>query len=153
MRLIRRALAGLLLLAGAAPLAAQKPGAVEIGIFGRFNSTDEQLHFDDRAGVGGRLGVFFVQNLAIELDGSYNPLYTAEGEFVRYIPWHAGLTYNARLGQTSAILFGARYTDNWFREAYRETEHGIGGLLGFRLGTGECALHQDRRHYRLHLRS
>ena len=88
------------------------------------------------AGIGGRLGVFFVQNLAIELDGSYNPLYTAEGEFVRYIPWHAGLVYNIGVGSTSAFLIGARYTDNWFREAYRETEHGIGGLLGFRLGTG-----------------
>ena len=96
----------------------------------------QQLHFDNRTGIGGRLGVFFVQNLAIELDGSYNPLYTAEGDFVRYIPWHAGLVYNIGIGSTSTFLIGARYTDNWFREAYRETEHGIGGLLGFRLGTG-----------------
>jgi hypothetical protein len=129
-------MAGLLLLVGAAPLAAQKPGAVEFGVFGRFNSTDPQLNFDNRTGIGGRLGVFFVQNLAIEVDGSYNPLYTAEGDFVRYIPWHAGLLYNIGIGSTSAFLIGARYTDNWFREAYRETEHGIGGLLGFRLGTG-----------------
>jgi len=129
-------MAGLLVLVGAAPLAAQKPGAVEIGVFGRFNSTDPQLNFDNRTGIGGRLGVFFVQNLAIEVDGSYNPLYTAEGDFVRYIPWHAGLLYNIGVGSTSAFLIGARYTDNWFREAYRETEHGIGGLLGFRLGTG-----------------
>jgi outer membrane protein OmpA-like peptidoglycan-associated protein len=137
MRLSRPAIAGLLLLASAAPLAAQKPGAVELGVFGRYNWLDNALHFDDRGGVGGRLGIFVLRNLEIEGDGSYNPTYTQAGDFVRYVPWHARLLYNARFGTYYTFIIGAGYTDNWFRENYRETSPGAGGLLGFRLGTGD----------------
>ena len=36
--------------------AAQRAGAVEIGAFGRFTKFESKLNFDDRFGVGGRLG-------------------------------------------------------------------------------------------------
>ena len=139
MRLSRHILAGALLLAGSAPLTAQKAGTVEIGGFGRYTWLDKSLNFDSRVGVGGRLGVFFARNLAVELDGSYTPTYARDGEFVRYIPLHARLTYNIPVGEYYSLIVGAGYVDNWFRKSYKETQSGAGGLLGVRIGLGDVA--------------
>ena len=61
-------LTALLLLVGGTPVQAQKSGAVEIGAFGRFTKFESKLNFDNRLGVGGRLGVFVLPNLALEED-------------------------------------------------------------------------------------
>ena len=137
MRLVRRAIAGMLMLASAGPLAAQKPGAFELGIFGRFNQIDSDLNFANRAGIGGRIGVFVLKNIEVEADGSYNPTESQIGDFIRYIPWHARLVWNVPLGKSSTFLLGGGVVDNWFREAYRETEIGAAGLVGLRFGTGD----------------
>lgn len=130
------AMLGALLLAGVAPLAAQNAGTVEFGAFGRHTKFDNALAFDDRVGVGGRLGVFFLRNLSIEVDGSYTPTYSQGGDLVRAIPLHGRLIYSLPLGAHGAFLLGGGYTHQLFRENYRETESGAGGLLGLRLGTG-----------------
>ncbi|MDX2119568.1 MAG: hypothetical protein SF070_00735, partial [Gemmatimonadota bacterium] len=49
-----------------APLAAQSAGTIEVGAFGRFTKYDTDLNFDDRVGLGGRLGIFVLRNLALE---------------------------------------------------------------------------------------
>jgi len=129
-------IAGALLLAAASPALAQKAGTVEIGAFGRYSSFDKVLHFDDRAGFGGRLGIFVLRNLAVEGDASYTATEATGGEFVRAIPLHGRLVYNLPLGQHVAFLLGGGYTRQLFRRDYRETRSGAGGLVGLRLGTG-----------------
>ncbi|MBL8978852.1 MAG: hypothetical protein JNM53_10585, partial [Gemmatimonadetes bacterium] len=46
----------------AAPLMAQSAGTIEVGAFGRYTKYDTDLNFDDRVGIGGRLGVFVLRN-------------------------------------------------------------------------------------------
>jgi outer membrane protein OmpA-like peptidoglycan-associated protein len=129
-------LAGALLSVGAAPATAQKAGAFELGGFGRYSKYDGALHFDSRAGIGGRLGIFVLPNLAVEGDASYTATASADQEFVRAIPLHARLVYNLPLGQYTALLLGGGYTRQLFRANYRESQSGAGGLVGLRLGLG-----------------
>ena len=126
-----------LLLALSASLAAQKPGVFEVGVFGRYTEFDGVLNFDSRVGIGGRLGVFVLPNLAVEGDASYTATASADQDFVRAIPLHARLVYNVPLGAHSAVLVGGGYTRQLFRAEYRETKSGGGGLLGLRLGMGD----------------
>ena len=130
-------MAGALLSAAAEPGAAQKAGAVELGVFGKFTKFESDLSFDNRVGVGGRLGVFVLRNLAVEGDASYTATASENQDFIRYIPIHARLVYNMPFAEHSALLIGGGYVRNLFREAYRETESGAAGLLGLRLGMGE----------------
>jgi outer membrane protein OmpA-like peptidoglycan-associated protein len=126
---------GLLILA-AAPAAAQKPGTVELGGFGRYTRFDGNLGFANRVGVGGRLGVFVLRNLSLEGDASYTGTYSTDGALIRAIPIHARLLYGLPMGAHTALLIGGGYTRQLFRRGYRETGSGAGGLLGLRLGTG-----------------
>lgn len=126
----------LLLLVGGMPLHAQKPGTVEIGAFGRYTKFESKLNFDNRLGVGGRLGVFVVPNLALEGDVSYTRTKTKGNLDVRYTPVHARLIYNIPVSDDAAVLVGAGYVRNIFRANYRETNSGVGGLLGVRFGLG-----------------
>jgi outer membrane protein OmpA-like peptidoglycan-associated protein len=125
------------LLAGTAGnAAAQGAGTVELGIFGRFTKFDKATGFDDRGGLGGRLGVFVIRNLAVEGDASYTVTYSVADDQVRYAPLHGRLVYNLPVGGHYAFLLGGGYTRNLFRKAYRETANGATGLAGFRFGVG-----------------
>jgi outer membrane protein OmpA-like peptidoglycan-associated protein len=130
-------LASALMALSASPILAQKPGAFEIGGFGRYSKFDGALNFDDRVGFGGRLGIFVLPNLAVEGDASYTATYSAAQDFIRSIPVHARLVYNLPVGEHGALLFGGGYTRQLFRKAYRETSSGAGGLVGVRLGMGD----------------
>lgn len=62
----------------AAPVAGQKPAAVEIGGFGQWTRFDENAGRanatpEDGLGYGGRLGVFVYRNWQVEADGYYSP--------------------------------------------------------------------------------
>ena len=135
MRPMRWIPAALLALA-AAPLVAQAPGTVEVGAFGRFSHYDADLGFDDRVGVGGRLGIFVLKNLAIEADAAYNPTYSSTDVYIRNFPLHGRLVYNLPLGGHTAFLLGGGYAHNLFRKGYDESKGGPGALAGLRLGTG-----------------
>jgi outer membrane protein with beta-barrel domain len=127
---------GLLLVAGAMPGLAQRAGTVEVGAFGRFTKFESKLNFDNRLGIGGRLGVFVVQNLAVEGDVTYTRTKSQAGDELRHTPLHARLIYNIPAGEKAAVLLGAGYVRNLFRASYRETEGGFGGLLGVRYSLG-----------------
>lgn len=131
---MRSLLLASVLLGAASPAFAQKSGAVELGGFGRWTKFDTNLNFDNKIGVGGRLGIFLMPNLAVEGDASYTTTQSAGGADVHYIPVHAGLTLNVPVGG-AALLLGGRYVRNLFRSSYRETESGVGGLAGIRIGT------------------
>lgn len=134
MRITRSLFASLALVA--APLVAQAPGTVEVGAFGRFSHYDADLGFDDRVGVGGRLGIFVLRNLAIEADAAYNPTYSRTDVYIRNFPLHGRLVYNLPLGGHTAFLLGGGYAHNLFRRGYDESKGGPGALAGLRLGTG-----------------
>lgn len=134
MRITRSLFASLAL--AAAPLVAQAPGTVEVGAFGRFSHYDSDLNFDDRVGVGGRLGIFVLTNLALEADAAYNPTYTSTDVYVRNFPLHGRLVYNLPIGGHTAFLLGGGYAHNLFRKGYEESKGGPGALAGLRLGTG-----------------
>ncbi len=128
--------AGVLVLAGAMPVQAQQAGTVEIGAFGRYTKFESKLNFDNRFGVGGRLGVFVIQHLAVEGDVTYTRTKSQGGLELRHTPIHARLIYNIPVNEKAAVLLGAGYVRNLFRASYRETEGGFGGLLGVRFGLG-----------------
>ena len=50
------------------PAAAQESGTAELGAFGRYTVFDSSLNLKNKFGVGGRLGLFIIPNLAIEGD-------------------------------------------------------------------------------------
>jgi outer membrane protein OmpA-like peptidoglycan-associated protein len=118
------------------PVHAQQPGAVEIGAFGRYTKFESKLNFDNRLGVGGRLGVFLIRNLALEGDVTYTRTKSQGNLDIRYTPVHARLIYNIPLDNEAALLVGGGYVRNIFRGNYRETNSGLAGLLGARLGLG-----------------
>lgn len=134
------ALTGLL---GAAPLAAQSGGTVELGAFGRWTKFGESLKTDiinnmpRKNGFGGglRFGIFLLRNLEVEADASYTKVDAATAATkVRIIPIHAGLAYNFPLGGKSAFFLGARYVHNSYGEGASFKDSGIGGSAGFRFG-------------------
>jgi outer membrane protein with beta-barrel domain len=127
-------LVGVVMLAGAMPMQAQRPGTVEIGAFGRFTKFDSKLNFDNRLGVGARAGVYVIRNLAFEGDVTYTRTKSEGGLELRHTPIHARFIYNIPANQDLVVLLGAGYVRNLFRASYRETEDGLGGLLGVRYG-------------------
>ena len=125
-----------LVLAGALPAHGQRAGTLEIGGFGRYTKFESKLNFDNRFGVGGLLGVFVARNVALEGDVTYVRTKSDGGAELRHTPIHARLVYNIPVNDNAALLVGAGYVRNLFRASYRETEDGVGGLLGVRFGLG-----------------
>ena len=48
---------------------AQKPLAVEGGIFGQFTKIDQELSLEDVLSIGARLGLYVLPRLSVEVDG------------------------------------------------------------------------------------
>jgi outer membrane protein OmpA-like peptidoglycan-associated protein len=126
----------------AGPVSAQSAGTIELGIFGRWTKFGELLKIDslnnlpkkDGLGGGARLGIFVLRNLEIEGDASYTRVDAARIGHVRYIPIHAGLTYNFPLGGKSAFLVGARFVHNLYEQDAEFDDSGFGAIAGFRFG-------------------
>ena len=145
MRYIRGTLLALGAALAAGPLAAQSAGTVELGAFGtwtRFGnplSTDVINHAprDNGFGFGGRLGIFVARRLELEGDVGYTKVDAAvlvgSGK-ASYMPIHIGPTYNIRLGEHASFLLGARYVHNKYGDLADFSDHGFGGLVGFRFG-------------------
>ena len=137
---VRLALAGALL-SGAAPLAAQSAGTIELGAFGRWTKFGESLATDvvnkmpnHNAWAGGvRLGFFVLKWLELEGDASYSKVNAAGGGKASYIPLHLGPTLNLGSHKVSFLL-GARYVHNWYGADADFKDNGYGALAGFRLG-------------------
>ena len=155
---MRRVLLGFVLaLAAAAPLAAQQKrptnkGMWEIGGFGRYNfygdsfkqvdSTKNQNSF----GGGARVGYFFADKWNFEIDGSYNPTDIESDEAssvgLVYMPFHAGINYNAPLSNKVSWFIGPRVAYNrysvsdvaadYLEKGYEGSDVGFGGITGFR---------------------
>jgi hypothetical protein len=143
-RLILAVAAGAaLLLPGS--ISAQQAGAVELGVFGRYTVFDEDVAIENAPGIGGRLGVFIIPNLAIEVEGSYaEPELTDTpgvfgATFVSHELYQARLVYTHWLSESLGLMFGAGYAyDNYTRiRNVGARGGGPAGLLGLRYQINE----------------
>ena len=119
----------------ASPAAAQRPGTVELGLFGRFTRFDQSLGFDNTVGGGGRFDVFFVHDLAVEAAASLQST-TAVGGDVGVVPIELRLLYAAPVAASAAVLVGAGYAHQVYRKSFSGWEDGLSGLLGVRVELG-----------------
>ncbi len=115
------------------PCQAQRPGTFEWGVFGRGTAFDGGFRVDDFVGPGGWLGLFVLQNLAIDLDASYTLTDRRPAGKLSHVPIHARVVYNAPLGDRFALLSGVGYVHNEYRRAINGSDDGITGLLGVRV--------------------
>jgi len=119
---------------------AQRAGTIELGAVGRFTVYDSKVGVDNSLGGGGRVGLFVLPNLSVEVDWTY-----AEPELEDQPGWQgrtfisheliqARLLYNHSLGETLGLLLGAGYSyDNYSRpRRVGARGGGPGGLLGLR---------------------
>ncbi|MDH3455607.1 MAG: OmpA family protein [Gemmatimonadota bacterium] len=130
--------AGLVTVCGAGWLAAQDGGAVELGAFGRFTSFDDELALKEGFGGGGRLGYFFINNLQLELTGSYTKQDREDrlGD-LHHMPVYGRLVYSLPMGDRLALLIGGGGVFNSYTEG--ADDFGANGLLGFRYALSDIA--------------
>jgi hypothetical protein len=119
---------------------AQQAGAVELGAVGRFTVYDSDIGIENAPGIGGRLGIFFLPNLSLEVEGTYaEPDLTdspgVQGRtFIVHELYQARLLYTHWLGDNAGLLLGAGYAyDNYSRPRNLGVRGGgPAGLLGIR---------------------
>ena len=136
----------LLTLASAGSAAAQSSGTFEIGGFARYALFDDDLSLEDKVGGGGMLGLFLMQNLALEAEGAYTKTNPEDGAGdVSNTPFRARLTYHIPVGgAVSAIRIGAGYVRDMYGDDADFDGDGITGVLGLRIGLGtKVALNVD----------
>jgi len=133
----------LLMLSSADGAAAQSSGTFTIGGFARYSWFDDltPITLEDKAGGGGTLGLFLMNNLALEGEVAYtktNPEGGLGGD-VKNIPIRGRLTYHIPLGSVSAIRIGAGYVNDRydFESAEGGGGNGATGVLGLRIGLGQ----------------
>lgn len=131
----------LALLAAGAPLAAQQPGLLEVGTFGRFSRLDRRGEFDDALSLSGRVGLFILPQISVELDISRGRVEDRQGVRTNFTPFHAWLLYNRPVGARTDLVLGAGYAqfDYGQTDQLPAEEYGFGTLAGLRIGLGERA--------------
>jgi outer membrane protein OmpA-like peptidoglycan-associated protein len=118
--------------------AAQSPGTVEVGAFGREAWFDDQLRLEDKAGGGGTLGVFLLQNFALEAEGTYVKTTGPLGNDVSNVRVLGRLVYNVPLGgYASAIQIGGGYARYMWGETADADEDAVHAMVGLRIGFTE----------------
>jgi len=127
-----------LALLGLAPsAAAQRAGAIEAGLLGRYNWFDHNTGLDHTGGIGARLGFFIDHRFELETQGSYATSSLNSGGEVRYFPLTGRLQYNAWSTHSIGWVFGLGLTWNHFSNAISRSPVGPQGLVGLRIGTAD----------------
>ncbi len=122
----------------ASEISAQQRGAFEIGLFPQVSYFDRSLVMSQgRAGPGARLGYFFTDKLAIEVEGAWVPAKGRDDVNVSYIPLRAKLALNALVGEHFGFVFGAGYVQSMYKRDYDLSDAGATGSVGVRLGLGD----------------
>jgi outer membrane protein OmpA-like peptidoglycan-associated protein len=91
----------------AMPVLAQKPGTVEVGAFARQTWFDTSYELKDRAGFGGRLGIFVLRNIELEAQGHWVKTDSKRIDINHNIDVFTGrglLQYNINLHPVAIIL-------------------------------------------------
>jgi outer membrane protein OmpA-like peptidoglycan-associated protein len=118
---------------------AQRQRAIEVGGFGRYTMFPDTLDLEGVFAGGGRLGVFLIRNLSLEVDASFGVSDRKNEEVdslrdVSHTLYQARLLYNTeRRGRTS-FLIGAGYGYDAFGRLRSGPARGGGptGMLGAR---------------------
>ena len=128
---------------------AQRPLAIEGGIFGQFTRIDEELSLDNILSIGARLGVFVLPNLALEADGHIGTTDWAAPAGVvpvDYTPWSLRAVFAMPLGDRLRLLLGLGFQQNVYKGrvqqigtavAGNEYEGALSGLVGLKICVGE----------------
>lgn len=129
---------------------AQRPLALELGVFGQHTRLDEELELDNPPGLGARLAIFaLLRNLSIEGDiqvGSTNWNIASGPRSVTYRPAAVRLVYGIPLSERAQLLLGGGYQLNVFAGrtqtigqavAGNEYEDALTGLAGLKFCLGE----------------
>jgi outer membrane protein OmpA-like peptidoglycan-associated protein len=115
----------------ASSLDAQRPVAVEGGLFGQFTKMDAELAMDDVFSFGARLGVYVLfNNFAVELDGQYGKTdwaAPAGNTSIDFLPWALRGVYGIPLGERLRLLIGAGYQQNIYKNRVQVFESGAAG--------------------------
>jgi outer membrane protein OmpA-like peptidoglycan-associated protein len=124
---------------------AQKPLAVEGGLFGQFTKLDKELSLDDVLSIGGRLGIYLLPNFGLEVDGQIGKTdwTSAAGvQSVTYSPVAFRVIYGLPLGERLRLMLGLGYQHNVYRDRIRhingsvagnEFEDAMTGLVGLKV--------------------
>src|SRR6266498_279655 len=123
----------------AAPLAAQRSHAFEFGVFGSFTRYDRAFNLDNQIGGGGRLGYFFGEHMALEIDAGYQAPSAKTGPASAKLSFgSASLVLNFGSERNTFYLLGG-YSRLDFEDAapYRFTDNAVHGALGDRIFLGD----------------
>ena len=106
-------------------IVAQQIGTVDVGLLGRFSLVDRSLSPNDEIknalSLGGRFGIFMLNNLALELEHTGGG--TLGDDRVGFAPIYLRLAYHKPLSDTWSGIIGA----GWVRD--RTNPFGPGGLF------------------------
>lgn len=109
---------------------AQKPFAVEAGLFGQFTKIDEELSLDDVLSIGGRFGIFLLPRLALEIDGHIGKTdWTAPGgtKSITYSPFAVRGVYGLPLGDKLRLMLGLGYQQNVYKNRIQVFNNAVAG--------------------------
>ena len=109
---------------------AQKPLALEGGVFGQFTKIDEELSLDDVLSFGARLGLYVLPRLSVELDGHFGKTdWAAPGatKSITYSPWSLRAVYALPLGDRLRLLLGMGYQQNVYKNRIQEFDGFVAG--------------------------
>ena len=102
---------------------AQKPLAIEGGVFGQFTKMDKELSLDDVLSIGARLGFYLLPNLSLEADGHIGSTdWAAPGgtKSITYSPIAVRAVYGIPLGERLRLLVGLGYQQNIYKNRIQE---------------------------------
>src|SRR4029078_11097401 len=137
----RSTLVGTALVVATTAAHAQQKGVLEIGAFANIAYFDNSLRLDQaKAGPGARLGYFFTNHIADEVEGAWVRTNVGPDQAdVDYVPLRIGLAYNTGGSKGLGALLGGGYTHTMYKVDNAEdvSDDGPYGKIGFRLGTGD----------------
>jgi outer membrane protein with beta-barrel domain len=130
-RAVRSVAAAALVLA--APAAAQRVGAVDVGVFGRYTDFDNSLTLDNTIGFGGRAAVYVQPGLSLELDvsrTSATPI--GGGSSATHTPIRFRVAGAVSAGPRVDVLLGGGFVHNSYGGSLDVRDNGGSLLLGLR---------------------
>jgi OOP family OmpA-OmpF porin len=138
MRVRMQTLLALAVIMTAVPALAQDPGTVEAGLFWRGWMWGHQTQLENnRAGGGGRLGLFFMRNLELEGAAAYCQADHTSGLTANVVPLTARIVWNAPVTENLALLLGAGFTHIKYGGDFDAQGNGLNALAGIRLKAGD----------------
>jgi len=103
------------------PVAAQRPGTIELGGLGQFTRYDPSLLLGDAIGGGGSLALWVARGFAVEGSAAYSSPSASPAGNVKEIPLRFRLIYGVPAAPTATVLFGVGYVHNAVRDGTSAT--------------------------------